>query len=91
VSCHVSVEVRDQKVIVILECTQTCRKSDTVGVFLLLTCDTKNSYVTWPILSLVSIGLRLGSFSQNSTWKVMLLEPTSKSYLFSFVQSLIRA
>jgi hypothetical protein len=91
VSCHVSVEVRDQEVIVILEYIQTCRKSGTVGVFLLLTCDTKNSYVTWPILSLVSIGLRLGSFLQNIIWKVMLLEPTPKSYLFSFVQSLIRA
>jgi len=66
VSFHVSVEVRDQNVIVILECTQTGSKPDTVGVVLLLTCDTKNSYVTWPILSLVSIGLRLGSFSQNS-------------------------
>jgi len=71
--------------------TDMQEKSDTVGVFLLLTCDSKNSYITWPILSLVSIGLRLGSFSQNSTWKVMLLEPTPKSYLFSFVQSLIRA
>jgi hypothetical protein len=66
VSCHVSVEVRNQIVIVILECTQTGSKSDTVGVVLLLTCDTKNSHVTWPILSLVLIGLRLGSFSQNS-------------------------
>jgi len=54
---------------VILECTQTGRKADTVGVVLLLTCDTKSSYVTWPILSLVSIGLRLGSFSQNSVCK----------------------
>lgn len=65
-SCHVSVEVRDQKVTVILECTQTDGKPDTVGVVLVLTFDTKNLYVTGPILSLVSIRLGLGSFSQNN-------------------------
>jgi hypothetical protein len=66
VSCHVPVEVRDQKVYVLLDCTQAGRMPDTVGVALVLTCDTKNSYVNWPNLIVVSIGLRLGSFSQNS-------------------------